>query len=317
MLAPRDLLGLAKRAVKGWSDDAATSMGAALAFYTLFSLAPLLLVALALAGIFVDRATAQHLLMTQLGGLVGDNAATAIAALIEAAGSRNQSRFPAVIGLVILAIGATTVFTELQQALDRIWHCSAPKANGVMRFLKSRAHSFAMIAVIGVLLLASVAASTLLEAVGSRWLSSPLLAHAGDFALSFLVVTGLFAMIYKLLPSTPIAWSDVWVGAAVTSALFYVGKVLIALYIAKASPASGFGAAGTVVVVIVWVYYSAQIFFLGAEFTRQYALRHGSKRHEPEGAAPRAPIAANEDHLVHRAERIVKGEDPVLLRKQP
>ena len=317
LLAPRDLLGLARRAVEGWIDDNASSMGASLAFYNLFSLAPLLLVAIAFAGIFVDRATAQQLLLTQLTGMVGDNAAAAIAALLEAAGSRNQSRFPALIGLAVLALGATSVFVQLRNDLDRIWRCEPPKSGGLMRFVATRARSFAMIVGIGFLLLLSVVASTTLEALGDRWLSSPLIAHAADFGASFLIVTALFAMIYKLLPSTRIAWGDVWVGAAVTSLLFYVGKILIALYIAKASPASSFGAAGTVVVVIVWVYYSAQIFYLGAEFTRQYALRHGSRRHEPDGAAPAHPVAANEDHhLVKRAEDIVKGEDPVLLRKK-
>ena len=316
LLAPRDLLGLAQRAVRGWIDDNASSMGASLAFYNLFSLAPLLLVAIAVAGIFVDRATAQQLLLTQLTGMVGDNAAAAIAALVEAAGSRNQNRFPAIIGLVVLALGATSVFVQLRQDLDRIWRCEAPKSRGIMRFIATRARSFAMIVGIGFLLLLSVVASTTLDALGGRWLSTPALAHAADFGLSFVVVTALFAMIYKLLPSTRIAWGDVWVGAAVTSLLFYIGKVLIALYIAKAAPASGFGAEGTVVVVIVWVYYSAQIFYLGAEFTRQYALRHGSRHQESEGAAPAQPVAANEEHLVHRAEKIVKGEDPVLLRKK-
>ena len=316
ILAPRELLGLGQRAVKSWIGDNASSMGAALAFYTLFSIAPLLLVSLAVAGVFVDRATAQHLLLTQLTNMVGDNAATAIAALLQAAGSRN-TRFPAVIGLVVLALGATSVFVQLRMDLDLIWRCEPPKSGGVMRFVATRARSFAMIAVVGLLLLVSVVASTALEALGGRlFAGSQTLAHAADFGLSFLVVTGLFAMIYKMLPSTRIAWGDVWVGAAVTSLLFYIGKILIALYIAKASPASSFGAAGTVVVVIVWVYYSAQIFFLGAEFTREYALRHGSKRNEATEADAVPPVAANEEHLVHRAEKIVRGEDPVLLNRK-
>jgi membrane protein len=316
LLAPRDLAGLARRAIEGWIEDNASSMGASLAFYNLFSLAPLLLVAIAVAGIFVDRATAQQLLLTQLTGMVGDNAGAAIASLIEAAGSRNQNRFPALIGLAVLALGATSVFVQLRNDLDRIWRCEPPKSRGLMRFIGTRARSFAMIVGIGFLLLLSVVASTTLTAIGDRWLSAPLLAHAADFALSFLIVTALFAMIYKFLPSTRIAWGDVWVGAAATSLLFYAGKMLIALYIAKASPASSFGAAGTVVVVIVWVYYSAQIFYLGAEFTRQYALLHGSRRGDPEGSMPAHPVAANEEHLVHRAEKIVRGEDPVLLRKK-
>jgi membrane protein len=182
--------------------------------------------------------------------------------------------------------------------------------------LHARLLTFGMVLAIGFLLLVSLVLSAAISALSDAWLGggSALPVRSLEFAVSFLVLTGLFAMIYKLLPSTRIAWADVWVGAAVTSVLFWLGKYLIGLYIGHASVASSFGAAGTIVVLIVWVYYSAQIFFLGAEFTREYALRHGSRCGSVQGRK-RAMEAANEDEMVERAKAITRGSDPILLRK--
>ena len=316
-LGLRDTWNLSKRSMKAWSDDAAPSMGASLAFYTLFSLAPVLLLALSIAGFFMDRNEAQNALIAQLTTLIGEKAAVGVEGLLDAAGTRDNSKLPGILSIVILAIGATTVFAELRSDLDRIWHVTAPKASGTWDFIRTRLLSFGLVVTIGFLLLVSLVASAAVSALGERWFGgAQLFAHAGEFLASFLLITALFAMIYKVLPTPRIAWSDVWVGAAVTSLLFWIGKFLIGLYIGKTAVGSTFGAAGTLVVIVVWVYYSAQVFFLGAEFTREYALHPGSKKHETyvldRRRAP-GPLAANEDQMVERARKIVKGVDPTLV----
>jgi membrane protein len=303
-----------RRSIQGWIDDNAASMGAALAFYSLLSLAPLLLVVVGAAGIVWGRTEAQTLLMDQVTSVVGESAAAGIQLVLDNAGrATTDGVLPALIGFATALFGAATVFSELQTDLDRIWRHHARKA-GVMGVLRSRALTFGMVLAVGFLLLVSLVVSTAISAVSDAWLGSLVGARTLEFLLSFVVVTGLFAMIFKILPRTRIAWSDVWVGAAVTSVLFWVGKYLIGLYIGRASVASSFGAAGTVVVLIVWVYYSAMIFFLGAEFTREYALLHGSRRNSIQGRK-RATEAANEDEMVERAKQITRGTDPILLRK--
>ena len=312
LLDGRELAALAKRAVKGWIDDGAPTMGASLAFYTLFSLAPLLLVAIGLAGFVVGREEAQGVLLAQVGSLVGDQAAMAIEDLLDAAGGLDDGLLAASIGILMLVFGATTVFAELRTDLDRIWR-HKPKSGGLMKMASARFFSFLLVAGIGVLLMASLAATTFLSAVGkSVFGGSQAAIYLIEFLSSFLMVTLLFAMIYKILPSTRLAWGDVWIGAMVTSLLFWVGKFLIALYIAHASVASSFGAAGTLVVLIAWVYYSSQIFFLGAEFTKEFALRHGSKQGERKLRRPLAEMQAANEDLIGRARDIVRGRDRAL-----
>lgn len=212
---------LAKRAVKGWIDDAAPSMGAALAFYAMLSLAPLLLVAVGVAGFFVGRDEAQNALISQLTMLLGERAAFGIEDLLDAAGSRDEGLMPALIGFGTMVLGATTVFAELRTDLDRIWR-HKPGNNGFARLFFARLFSFLLVTGIGALLLFSLVASTLLASMGRYWFGkSELVIHAIEFFTSFVVVTLLFALIYKLLPSKRIAWGDVWVGAAVTSVLFW------------------------------------------------------------------------------------------------
>ena len=297
----RASFALLKRAFSSWVDDSAPSMGAALAFYTLFSLAPVLLLAISIAGIFTGRAEAHDLLIAQLSTLVGENAAHAIQSMLEAAAHAGQGKGPAIAGFITLALGASTVFAELRSDLDRIWRVRAGKSGGVLRFIRTRLLSFGMVVGIGFLLLVSLVVSTVVTALSARWLAGiEVFAHGLDFLASFAVITLLFAAIYKVLPTARIDWRDVWVGAAITSFLFWIGKFLIGLYVAKAAPGSAFGAAGTIVVVIVWVYYSAQVFFLGAELTREYASTYGSRRDEPPLERRQAP-AANDDHMVERA----------------
>ena len=307
------LAGLSKRAVRGWIDDAAPSMGAALAFYAMLSLAPLLLVAVGVAGFFVGRDEAQNALIGQLTVLLGEKAAFGIEGLLDAAGSRDEGLMPALIGLVTMVVGATTVFAELRSDLDRIWRYKPQRSGGIGKFLLARFFSFLLVLSIGALLLLSLVASTFLAAAGAWWFGrSELAVHAIEFVTSFVVVTLLFALIYKLLPSRRIAWGDVWIGAAVTSVLFWVGKFLIALYISHTAVDSGFGAAGALVVVILWVYYSSQVFFLGAEFTKEYALHHGSRRHERAQRKSLTEMNAGYDELVGRARDVLRGTDPAL-----
>jgi membrane protein len=309
-LCPGEAWSLSKRAFQGWSQDNASSMGAALAFYTLFSLAPLLLVAIAIAGIFVGRHEAQDVLMVQLTQLMGERAAQGVGTLLDAFSARNLGFLPAAIGTLTVVVGATTVFAELHRDLNRIWRVPTQKASGAWEFVRTRLLSFGMVVVVGFLLMVSLAASAFVAALGSYWFAgSESIIHTLEFASSSLLVMLLFAMIYKLLPDTRIAWRDVWVGAAVTSLLFWLGKVAIGTYIGKAAFASAFGAAGTLVAVIAWVYYSAQVFFLGAEFTREFALRHGSRqgeRHLHEERRRSDAPAANDADMVDRARRIVE-----------
>jgi len=312
MMRARDLADLSHRAVRGWIADSAPSMGAALAFYALLSLAPLLLVALGLAGVFFGREAAHDALIAQVASMIGDQAAMGVETLLDAAGTRQEGLMPALIGAVLVFIGATTLLGELRADLDRIWRYTPPQTGGVGRQFASRAAALLMVMVIGLLLVASMLASTFFSTVGAEklGLSEPAL-HALEFATSFVVVTLLFAAIFKILPSRRIAWSDVWVGAAVTSLLFWVGKLAIALYLAKAAVDSSFGAAGALVVLVLWVYYSAQVFFLGAEFTKEYALYHGSAKHERKGRRL-TDLNASYEALVERAQRITERRDPIF-----
>ena len=313
MITLREIAGLATRTFRGWREDNASSMGAALAFYTLFSIAPLLLVVLAVAGFLFDRAQAQQVLIEQIAQLVGERPAHGIEALLQSASDPFAAKKSAVLGILTLFLGATTVFAELRKDLNQIWRCRVERVSGIWGFLRTRVLSFGLVLSLGFLLLVSLAVSAVLSALGDMMLpGSALAARAGEFAASLAVLTLLFAMIYKWLPSRRIAWRDVWIGAAVTSLLFWAGKYAIGLYIAKTSVASGFGAAGTVVVIIAWVYYSSLIFFFGAEFTREYALMYGSKHGawELEAGLAHGPAANDEGSLLDKARAIVKGTDP-------
>lgn len=275
-MTPRQFAGLFRQALRGWSEDNAGSMGAALAFYALFSMAPLLLLVISLVALVVDAEVARRLIFDQLSGFLGAKGAEAVHAVLQAADQREEGMLAAAVSLAMLVVGATSVLAELQRDLDLIWRYQKPASVGWLHLVRPRLWGFSLVLAIGFLLLVSMVLSAAVTVLGSLWASvlpgaGPLL-RILELVVSFALVTGLFAMIYKILPSVSIAWKDVWVGAAITSLLFGIGKWLIGLYIAKSAVASPFGAAGTLIVVIVWIYYSAQIFFLGAEFTRAYAL---------------------------------------------
>jgi membrane protein len=294
----KQIWGLAKDAVKAWSDDYAPSMGAALAYYTLFSIAPLLLIAIALAGIVFGEDAARGRIYAELSDLMGADGASAVEALLKNVNQPGKGILATLAGVVALLIGAMSVFGELQNALDRIWRAPLrPGGSNLLQLLRARLLSFGMVVGMGVLVLASLLLSTALAALGKWWAPMfgawSLLAHGLDLVLGFGVVSLGFAMIYKVMPRVRIEWRDVWVGAAVTALLFTLGRFAIGFYLGRATFASGFGAAASLVVLLVWMYYSAQIFLLGAEFTRVYAHRFGSRCPDaPQpGSKPRLSVA--------------------------
>ena len=283
MLAIKQEWGLVRQTIDAWIDDYAPSMGAALAYYTMFSIAPLLLIVIAVAGWIFGAEAARGEILTQLDGLMGKDGAAMVEGLIRDASQPDKSATAAAVGIVVLLIGATSVFGELQDALDRIWRAPAKvKSGGIFGLLRARLLSFGMILAISFLLMVSLVVSAGLSALGKWWGPMPAgweaVGQLVDFILSFAFITVLFALIYKVMPRVRIAWHDVWMGAAVTSLLFTIGKLLIGLYIGKSGVASVFGAAGSLVVLLLWVYYSAQIFLLGAEYTWVYAHELGSRK---------------------------------------
>lgn len=287
----KDVGGLLKSAAVNWVDDYAQSMGAALAFYTMFSIAPLLLIVISIAGPVFGEVAVRSEIFYQLDALLGREGALEVQGLIDSAGRRGDDVLAAAFGLVVLFIGATSVFAELQDALDRIWRAPAKVGHtGLWRFVRARLLSFGMILAIGFTLMVSLAFSAGLAAL-SRWWDPMFggwqtIAQAIDFALGVALSTAVFAMIYKTMPRVRVDWKDVWIGAAVTSLLFIAGKFLIGAYIGRSGVSSAFGAAASFIVVLLWVYYSAQIFLFGAEFTWVYSHRFGSRKAKPDSISP-------------------------------
>ena len=273
---------LFKKAGVAWMDDFAPSMGAAISYYTVFSLAPLLVIVIAIAGAVFGREAVTGQIVTQLSGLIGKDGAQVVQGLVSSASDTHKGLVAGLISLGILLVGATTVFAELQSALDRIWHVPvANKPAGLWALLRTRIVSFGLILGVAFLLMVSLSVSAAIAAFGT-WAGGlmpgwEVLLHLLNMAVSVSVATVLFAMIYKLMPSTNMEWRDVWIGAAVTAVLFEVGKLLIGLYLGKSGVTESFAAAGSLVVLLAWVYYAAQVFLLGAEFTKVYADEHGSK----------------------------------------
>ena len=275
-----------KAAVKAWVDDYAPSMGAALAYYTLFSLAPLLIIVIAVSGMVFGQEAAQGEIVVQLRGIMGEEGAVAVQGILKTAREPAQGIVATIVGIVVLLLGATAVFGELQSALDRIWRVPAPDGeSGIWHLLRTRLLSFGLVLGLGFLLIVSLVVSAALAALGKWWggwfEGWDVVLEILNFAVSLGIFTLLFAMIYKIMPRARISWRDVWTGAAVTALLFTVGKVLIGLYLGKSSLASGFGAAGSLVVLLAWVYYSAQIFLFGAEYTWVFSNQHGSRAQRP------------------------------------
>jgi membrane protein len=292
---------LTRQTLQSWLDDYAPSMGAALAYYTLFSLAPLLLIVISVAGMVYGEDAARGEIALQLQSLMGESGAKAVQDLLSSVHEPVKDSFASAIGLIVMFVGATTVFAELQDALDRIWRVPMrQKAGGWLSLVRARLLSFGMILAIGFLLTVSLVASAVLKAMG-RWLEPVfggwyLVMATVDAIGGFVLVAAMFALIYKTMPRIRIQWRDVWTGALLTSLLFGFGKFLIGLYLSRSGVISGFGAAGSLVIVLLWVYYSAQIFLIGAEFTWVYANVYGSRK--PPVAELTPTLAAPDIHRI-------------------
>ncbi len=281
---------LLKSTVGEWSEDKAPRLAAALAYYTVFAIAPILVIAIAVAKMF-GFSSAQDEIIGQISGVVGQQAADAIKTIVQNRGQTNSPNILAtIIGVVTLLIAATGLFGELQDSLNTIWEVQPKPNQGFLATLKNRFFSFTMVLGVGFLLLVSLVISTILSALGTT-LGGPadsqtIIWKVVNFIIAFGVTTILFALIYKVIPDVKISWSDVWIGALATAVLFTIGKFLIGRYLATESAASTYGAAGALVLVLIWVYYSAQILFFGAEFTQVYAKTYGSKIEPAENGVP-------------------------------
>jgi len=286
-----DIKPLLSDSFSEWSRHKAPRLGASLAFYTLLSVTPLLLAAISIAGLVFGARAAESDLVQQVQSLVGPAGAMAIQALLEGSRNTTHGALGTLLGLVTLLFGASGVLIELRDALNTIWEVPSRQLSAlqtISSFLKERLFSFALVVAIGFLLLVSLVINAVIAAVGAFSASvlpvPELILHVLNSLFSFVIVTGLFAAIYRVLPDIRIEWRDVVLGSAVTAFLFEIGKALIGLYLGKASFASTYGAAASIVVFIMWVYYSSQIFFLGAEFTKIFAGRYGSQPNAyPEG----------------------------------
>jgi membrane protein len=294
-----DIFQLGKKAVTAWVDDFAPSMGAAISYYTVFSLAPLLVIVIAIAGAVFGREAVEGQIVSQISGLIGQDGADLVQSLVASASDTDRGLVAGLISVVILLVGATTVFAELQSALDRIWHTpEAEKPSGVVAVVKARVLSVGLILGLAFLLMVSLSVSAGLAALGT-WFGGLLpgweiLLYLINMVISIAIATVLFGMIFKLMPTARVAWRDVWIGAAVTAVLFEIGKLGIGLYIGTSGMNESFAAAGSLVVLLVWVYYAAQIFLLGAEFTKVHADHHGSRAASKAVAATAATAEAGQ-----------------------
>ncbi len=281
----RQLLQVMKCALDDWFLHRASSKGAALAFYTAFSMAPILVLVIAIAGFFWGAEAAQGQLLSELKGLVGAQGAEAIQLVLKGAQDKETGAWATIVATILLLVGATTVFAELKDSLDEIWGVPPPTGSTWWVVLRTRLLSFGLILVLAFLLMVSLVVSAGLavveDYVGGLWKDATVLLSWLAWLISFGVIAVLFGVIYKLLPRIKLSWRDVTIGAIGTAALFALGKFVIGLYIGNSGVANSFGAAGSMIALLLWVYYSAQIFFLGAEFARQYALQLGSLKHRP------------------------------------
>lgn len=278
LTSPRLLGRLLIDTYNEWSGDKAPRMGAALAYYTIFSLAPLLVIVTAVAGFFLGTGTVQQALIEEMRGFVGPDTARAIQQSVAASFEPGSGTAATIVAIVLLLFGSTVAFAEMRDALNTIWEMKPRPESTLWAFLKARIFSLSMVLCIGFLLLVSLLLSTALSLAARYWRHylplPPAAMSALDLVLSFAIITVLFAMLFKVLPAAKIAWRDVWIGALITSFLFTVGKFLIGLYLGTGAVASSYGAAASVVVIAAWAYYSAQIFYFGAEMTRVYTMNY-------------------------------------------
>jgi membrane protein len=273
--------GLLSETYQAWRRDNATTLGAALAFYTTFSMAPLLIIVIAIFGLILGKATVQVEILRRAQELIGTQGAGAVKMMIQAAYRPGTGFAATIIGVVVILIGSTSALVMLKHALNLMWGAHPDPHAPVWNIIKERLLSFVMILVIGLLLALSLLLSLVLSFLTGFFQNllpvPPFFIEVCDFALSLLLITLLFAVVYKVLPDVDIAWADVWVGAAITAILFTLGKFLFGMYLARSSIRSAYGAASSLAVILMWVYYSAQVFLIGAELTQVYANRFGSR----------------------------------------
>ncbi|MDB5478329.1 MAG: ribonuclease [Alphaproteobacteria bacterium] len=281
-MKPADYYHLLKHTVSEWIDDKVPRLGAALAFYSILSLGPLLLLALAAAGLIFGHEAAQGKIVAEIQGLIGQDGARAIQDMIaDSAEEKDTGIVASIIGIVMLLVGASGVFGQLQDAMNTIWEVQPKPGRGILGMIRDRFLSFTMVLGTGFMLLSSLVLSTALAALSEYtngvFEDFAAVMHVVNFIISFAVISLLFAVIFKYLPDAKVAWRDVWTGAIITAFLFTVGKFAIGLYLGHSAFGSSYGAAGSLVVILVWIYYSSQILFFGAEFTQVYANRFGDK----------------------------------------
>lgn len=289
----QDLVDFGKQVLQEWQKDKAARLAAALAYYMVFALPSLLILALVVAGQFYNTQSVQNQLLAQVGALVGSAGQEVVRAILENASQPEAATLAALAGFLTLLFGASGAFLQLQDTLNTIWEVQPNPEQGIWYTVKTRIFSFALVITVGLLLFASMLLSTFFSAA-SQFLSARipqghLLIQAGHVVISFGVVTLMFALIFKYIPDVKIRWSDVWIGALFTAVLFSLGNWVIGLYLARSAPGSSYGAAGSLIVVMLWIYYSAQILFLGAEFTQVYANRYGSRLVADEHAVALGP----------------------------
>ena len=288
----RALGEMAKEAGEYWIADNATRLSAALAYYTLFSMAPVFVIVTVVAGFFFAGDAVRGQLDDQLQGLIGESGGDLVQQMVKGAQPSATSAVGLVLGILTVLLGATGVFAEIRSDLNFIWRVPTPADSGWFSMVRDRLLSFAMVLAIGFLLLASLVVNALLVATWtyvSGWLPlHPALLQVAELVVSLTIVSLLFATMYKLLPDAPVSWTDVWFGGFVTAVLFTAGKTLIGLYLGQSGLGSAFGAAGSIVVLLVWVYYSSAIFFYGTELTKIWAHRRGSRKDAPSTTEPQA-----------------------------
>ena len=316
----RQFVRLLRASIAAWGEDYAASMGAALAFYTVVSAAPALLIAISVAGLVFDTQEARAAVAYQLTTLMGSNAAAAVENLLAAVHSPSGTWISTGVGVVVLLVGASAVFGELQDALNRIWRTELPRPPGLWRLVRSRVLSFAMTLSVGILLIVSLALSATIAAFAQWWGEAvgqkALFLEAVNFVVSFGLVTVAFALLYKLLPRASVQWRDVWTGALATAFLFTIGKSLIGIYLGRSGIASAYGAFGSLIALLLWVYYSAQVFLLGAEFTWLYAHAFGSQRERPK-PSPAVPVPRRPQPPARETPILVRPWSEILVSERP
>jgi membrane protein len=310
---------LIKQSAVQWIEDEPFQLAAALSYYTLFSLAPLIIIAIAIAGFVFGREAAQDQIVSTLQGMIGQDSAKAVQEVIESSSEQPKTGIvSSIVGVLALIFGAGGVVGQLQTSLNKIWDVTPKPNRGIWVFVRQRFISYAMLLGIGFLLLVSLLVSAVVAGLttwmGGLFGGAEALAHGLDLLISFLLTTALFAMLFKFLPDVLIQWRDVWVGAAITAFLFTVGKFLIGLYLGTSGVTSTYGAAGSLITVLLWVYYSSLIFFLGAEFTQVYAKDYGSGVTPAEYARPTGQRTTEEKRASPEPE--ARGQKPAAQERE-